>query len=84
MLDFLAGLSRKYPVSIMSQYNPCFYAGDLPEMHRALSKDEYEVVLEKALDLFQPPFSRQETDSAATYVPDFMADTPFGDCRRIL
>jgi len=68
----------------MSQYNPCFYAGDLPEMHRALSKDEYEVVLERALDLGFTTIFAQETDSAATYVPDFMADTPFGDCRRIL
>jgi putative pyruvate formate lyase activating enzyme len=84
VLDFLAGLSPEIPVSIMSQYNPCFYAGDLPEMHRALSKDEYEVVLERALDLGFTTIFAQETDSAATYVPDFMADTPFGDCRRIL
>ena len=53
-------------------------------MHRALSKDEYEVVLERALDLGFTTIFAQETDSAATYVPDFMADTPFGDCRRIL
>lgn len=84
VLEFLAGLSTEIPVSIMSQYNPRFYAGDVPEMKRTLSRDEYEVVTERAMDLGFTMIFAQEMSSSSTYVPDFRADTPFGDFHRIL
>ncbi|HQJ10020.1 MAG TPA: radical SAM protein, partial [Deltaproteobacteria bacterium] len=83
VLEFLAQLSLEIPVSIMSQYNPCFYRGAVSEMSRALSSEEYEAVLERAADLgFETVFS-QDMGSPSTYVPDFSQDTPFGDCVRI-
>lgn len=84
VLEFLAGLSLDIPVSIMSQYNPCFYSGTIPEMGRTISPEEYEVVLEKALYLRFVTIYAQEMDSTANYTPDFSADTPFGDCLKIL
>lgn len=83
VLEFLAELSLDIPVSIMSQYNPCFYRGASSEMSRALSPEEYEVVLERAVDLgFETVFT-QDMGSSSTYVPDFSRDTPFGDCIRV-
>jgi putative pyruvate formate lyase activating enzyme len=84
VLEFLAGLSLDIPVSIMSQYNPRFYQGDIPEMQRPLMKDEYEVVLERACDLGFTTIFSQDMHSADTYVPDFDATDPFGDQSRIL
>lgn len=84
VLEYLAGLSLDIPVSIMSQYNPCFYSGNIPEMSRTITPDEYEVVLEKALAFGFATIFAQEMDSMANYTPDFSADTPFGDCVKIL
>jgi len=84
VLEFLAGLSTEIPVSIMSQYNPRFYLGDIPEMKRPLLRDEYEVVLHRAVNLGFTTIFVQDMDASSTYVPDFRSDTPFGDCCRIL
>ncbi len=83
VLEFLSGLSPEIPLSIMSQYNPGFYRGELSEMGRPLSPEEYEVVVERALDLGFATVFAQDMDSPATYVPDFSLETPFGDCLRI-
>lgn len=84
VLEFLAGLSLEIPVSIMSQYNPRTYTGDLPEMKRALLPDEYEVVLERAADLEFSTIFAQGLDASSVYTPDFQSEIPFGDKRRIL
>jgi putative pyruvate formate lyase activating enzyme len=84
VLEFLAGLSLDIPVSIMSQYNPAFYGGEVPEMKRRLLKEEYEVVLDRACDLGFSTIFGQDLDSVGTYVPDFDAEHPFGDGERIL
>ncbi|MBN2299085.1 MAG: radical SAM protein [Deltaproteobacteria bacterium] len=84
VLEFLAGLSNEIPVSIMSQYNPSFYPGDISDMKRPLSADEYEVVLERALELGFSTIFSQDMDASDTYVPDFELLKPFGDEPRLL
>lgn len=84
VLEFLVELSPEIPVSIMSQYNPEFYTGRMPDMRRQLRADEYQVVLERAFDLgFETVFS-QDMDASTTYNPDFNAERPFEDMTRIL
>lgn len=83
VFEFLAELSTDIPLSIMSQYNPGFYRGDIPDMHRLVSRDEYDTVLERASDLGFTTIFAQDMDAASIYAPDFLIDTPFGDCRRI-
>jgi hypothetical protein len=67
----------------MSQYNPCFYQGDSPEMRRMVTHDEYQVVLEKALDLGFTTIFSQEMESSVTYNPDFNSRAPFGDLTKL-
>lgn len=84
VLEFVAGLSLEIPVSLMSQYDPQFYAGAIAEMHRPLEKDEYAVVLERAFKLgFQTVFA-QDMDCVQNYSPDFTAPRPFGDTTNLL
>ncbi|HPX19043.1 MAG TPA: hypothetical protein PKW43_09745, partial [Deltaproteobacteria bacterium] len=78
------GLSLEIPVSIMSQYNPHTYTGDMPDMKRPLLPDEYQVVLERAVDLGFSTVFVQDLDASSAYTPDFQSEVPFGDIRRIL
>ncbi len=84
VLEFLAGLSTGIPLSLMSQYNPVHYRGDLPDMRRRITPEEYRVVLDRAEELgFETVFC-QDLDAANTYNPDFDADHPFDDLPRLL
>ncbi|HOE74326.1 MAG TPA: radical SAM protein [Deltaproteobacteria bacterium] len=84
VLEFLAGLSREIPVSVMSQYNPRTYTGNISEMRRHLLRDEYGVVLERAEDLGFSTIFAQDMDASSAYTPDFQSEAPFADYRRIL
>jgi putative pyruvate formate lyase activating enzyme len=84
VLDYLACLSLKIPISLMAQYNPAFYSGDIELLKRGITKDEYGAVLDHALELgFETIFS-QEIDSKDTYKPDFYKLYPFSDCVNLL
>lgn len=84
VLEFLADLSREIPVSVMSQYNPAFYTGDLDDMRRTVTPGEYRVVVERALELgFETVFT-QSLDAFDTYNPDFASCKPFDDLERVL
>lgn len=83
VLEFLSGLSLDIPLSLMSQYNPCFYQGESPEMRRTVTYDEYQVVLEKALNLGFTTIFSQEMESIATYNPDFNSPSPFSDLTKL-
>ena len=84
VLEFLAGISVEIPVSIMSQYNPSFYQGDINDMKRPLFEDEYEAVMERALELGFSTIFSQDMDACGTYVPDFESPDPFGDELKLL
>lgn len=72
-----ANLCSSIPISLMSQYHPCFKAP--PEIQRNLTEKEYKKILKKAEDLgfeslfIQPgPFPQDEH-----LIPDFTRDDPF-------
>jgi len=84
VLEFVAGLSREIPLSLMCQYDPGFYRGELPEMRRSLDEAEYAVVLERASELGIQTVFAQDMDSVRHYSPDFQALHPFGDGANLL
>lgn len=78
ILDWLACyLPLSVPLSLMSQYHPCFNAP--PEIQRPLSSDEYQTVLKKAQDLgFESLFVQPEGFEPGEHlVPDFSRSDPF-------
>jgi putative pyruvate formate lyase activating enzyme len=76
-LRFLADLSLDTVVSIMSQYSPQYRAGDYPGIDRTLTEDEYDEVIDYALDLGLENAFVQELESRDHYLPDFARDCPF-------
>jgi putative pyruvate formate lyase activating enzyme len=77
-LRFLAGLSRNLSISIMSQYSPQYRAVEYPKLNRTLSKQEYEAVIDYALELDLENAFVQECDSNEEFLPDFSSSNPFG------
>lgn len=84
VLEFLAEISTEIPISIMSQYNPAFYSGDMPDMKRPLDAGEYQVVIERAVALGFDTIYSQDMDASVTYNPDFTSERPFNDINKIL
>jgi putative pyruvate formate lyase activating enzyme len=84
VLDFLACLSLKVPLSLLAQYNPRFYTGEIPEMKRPVSHEEYQVVLSRAIELGFETIYAQDIDSQENYAPDFENLHPFGDVINLL
>ena len=84
VLEFIAALSTGIPVSIMSQYSPAFYTGELPEMKRTLLQEEYDTVIERAVEMGFETIYAQDIVSHEVYMPDFAKPCPFNDCKNIL
>ncbi|MDD3642997.1 MAG: hypothetical protein PHQ19_06015 [Candidatus Krumholzibacteria bacterium] len=76
-LEFLAGLSPDIHVGIMSQYSPRHRACEHPEIDRPLAEEEYEAVVDHALELGLGNAFIQELDSRDRYLPDFDSEEPF-------
>jgi putative pyruvate formate lyase activating enzyme len=76
-LQFLADLSPDTFVSIMSQYSPQYKACDYPEIDRTLTQDEYDQVVDLALELGLENAFVQELQSQDHYLPDFARESPF-------
>jgi putative pyruvate formate lyase activating enzyme len=62
----------------MAQYSPQYKAGDYPKINRALTADEYDQIMDYALDLGLENAFVQELASQAHYLPDFDEEAPFG------
>jgi putative pyruvate formate lyase activating enzyme len=77
-LDFLAHLSPDTCISIMAQYSPQHRAHEYPEIDRTLTKDEYDQIVDYALDLGLENAFIQELASQEHYLPDFAQASPFG------
>jgi len=73
----LADLSPDIFVSIMSQYSPQHKAGQYPEINRTLTENEYDEILEVALDLGLENAFVQELESQDHGLPDFAQESPF-------
>lgn len=69
---------RSLPVSIMSQYYPILPQKD-PELNRAVRSEEFQRVLDHALDLgFEHIYIQfPEEDLGRIYLPDFETEDPF-------
>lgn len=76
-LRFLADISPDIFVSIMSQYSPQHKACDYPDINRTLTKDEYDEVIDYALELGLENAFIQELESQEHYLPDFAQENPF-------
>jgi len=69
-------LSKKVPLSLMSQYTPTPAVMDDPLMGRRVSREEYEAVVDLALDLEFENLFLQEVDEI-NLAPDFEKAEPF-------
>lgn len=77
VLDLIAGeLSKSVPVSIMSQYTPVASVEKHPLLGRRITANEYEAVVEYALDLGFETIFTQEVDES-DLIPDFDKEEPF-------
>ncbi len=64
-------------ISLMSQYYPLYQAQRYPMVARPIRKEEYEEVIDFALDQgFQNIFG-QDMESASLFIPDFDKEEPF-------
>jgi putative pyruvate formate lyase activating enzyme len=69
-------LSNAVPLSIMSQYTPTPAMKDISPLNRRITAEEYESVVDYALDLgFEHLFIQEVDDRDLT--PDFEQDVPF-------
>jgi putative pyruvate formate lyase activating enzyme len=82
-LRFLADLSPDTFVSIMSQYSPQYKACDYPGINRTLTEDEYDEVMDCALELGLENAFIQELESQEHYLPDFAQENPFNSASSI-
>jgi len=82
-LRFLSDLSPDTFVSIMSQYSPQYKACDYPGINRTLTKDEYDEVIDYALELGLENAFIQELESQEHYLPDFAQESPFNSASSI-
>jgi putative pyruvate formate lyase activating enzyme len=73
--DSLTWLAREVSptitVSIMSQYFPCHDAGQMPELARTITYEEYKEVVDLLEKLGLENGWLQEMDAPANYLPDF-------------
>jgi putative pyruvate formate lyase activating enzyme len=72
-------LSREVPISLMSQYHPCFNATRIELLNRPISKEEYETVLEWFEELGLTAGFQQDLSSVDCGLPSFRqrAGSPF-------
>ncbi len=69
-------LPEGVPLSLMSQYTPTRLVAGHPELGRRLARDEYDTVVDFALDLGFETLFLQEVDERHI-TPDFRLETPF-------
>jgi putative pyruvate formate lyase activating enzyme len=69
-------LSKKVPLSLMSQYTPTPAVSGDPLLGRRVTREEYETVVDLALDLEFENLFIQEVDEQ-NLAPDFNKESPF-------
>jgi putative pyruvate formate lyase activating enzyme len=77
VLQKLAGLSTRIPISLMAQYRPSYKSFQSPYLNRPLERKEYEAVVARAEALGFEEIFIQELESASVYNPDFTREDPF-------
>ncbi|MCJ7513307.1 MAG: radical SAM protein [Anaerolineales bacterium] len=76
-LDLLADLSLGTCLSLMSQYSPQHRACEYPGINRNLTQEEYDQVMDYALQLGLENVYIQELESQEHCLPDFALESPF-------
>jgi putative pyruvate formate lyase activating enzyme len=77
-LRFLADLSPRIQISLMSQYNPLFEASGHPLISRRLRPGEYWKAVEAAESLgLENTLIQDPEESPGSHVPDFFREDPF-------
>jgi hypothetical protein len=71
------------PLSIMSQYNPQYYIGNIEEMKGHITPGEYQVVIERASSLGFETIYAQDMEAPSLYNPDFDSPRPFDDVLKL-
>jgi putative pyruvate formate lyase activating enzyme len=71
-----AHLSKKVPLSLMSQYTPTPALSGDPLFGRRVTREEYDTVVDLALDLEFENLFIQEVDERE-HTPDFNKEAPF-------
>ncbi|MBU3917018.1 radical SAM protein, partial [bacterium] len=61
----------------MSQYSPQYKAEKYPSINRSISEEEYEDLVDYAMELGLENVFIQELESKDSYLPDFDKETPF-------
>ncbi len=80
ILRFIASVSTEITVSLMSQYNPVYRAGDFILLSRKLRPSEYWRAVETAEKLGLANLLVQEPDSSPNnYLPDFNRSDVFSE-----
>jgi len=69
-------ISLSVPLSIMSQYTPMPSVKNHPHLRKRITRDEYELVINHALDMGFETIFTQDVDDRAL-VPDFRKKAPF-------
>jgi putative pyruvate formate lyase activating enzyme len=77
VLEKIASIDKDIHLSLMSQYNPVYHAGEFPEINRRLREDEIKCVEEKRVKLGILNGWSQERDSGEVFLPDFRKENPF-------
>jgi putative pyruvate formate lyase activating enzyme len=75
-LRMIRDVSPFIPLSIMSQYTPIPAVANHPLLYRRITKEEYEHVVNAALDMGFEEIYTQDVDDRAMN-PDFNSETPF-------
>ncbi len=65
-------------ISIMNQYTPLSHVADFPELNRKITEEEYDEVVDFAIDLgIENGFIQEGETAEESFIPDFSA--PFAD-----
>lgn len=61
----------KIKLSLMSQYTPDFYKGDIPSLKRRITTFEYDSVVKRATELGYDGYIQEKSSASCAYTPDF-------------
>ena len=61
----------KIKLSLMSQYTPDFYKGDIIALKRKITTFEYNTVVKRAMDLGYDGYIQEKSSASSIYTPNF-------------
>ncbi|MBQ8392307.1 MAG: radical SAM protein [Clostridia bacterium] len=61
----------KIKLSLMSQYTPEFYKGDISSLKRKITTFEYDSVVKRATELGYDGYIQEKSSASSAYTPDF-------------